>query len=727
MATPKLDRSITGFLTVLAVIFMPACEALCQSSKPAPSAGSIEIQKSRPGDQVVTLGILPDGKIRFRNATLKKIIAVAYNVDESLVSGGPDWLNSDRFDILATVLTPASQADRLLMMQQLLAERFKLAIHHEKKPSFVYVLASGKNTPELQPSASPGAAGCIPTTGIPGQNHRLCRGVSMTQFAEILPQIAPAYLDLPVIDQTGLQGFYDFQVDWMGRGAYDAVTASVAAGAAKDPKAVSIFDAVAQLGLALEKQDHPQDAIVVESVQRIPAKELVRKVPSAPKADLKPEQLANIDHFVTEEMEREQIPGISVGIYSRGEILLAKGYGLADVELNVPVKPETIFQSGSVGKQFVSAAIMMLVEEGKISLDDSIVKYFPNAPASWKPILVKNLLSHTSGLAEYETPDRSGAAGPFYLRLDFTEDELVEKTEALPIEFAPGEKWNYRNTNYLLLGIMIHRVTGKHYADYLQERIFKPWYMTTTRLISEADIIPNRASGYRLVARKLQNQEWVSPTFNSTGDGTLYFNVLDLAKWDESLYGTSLLKQSSLDRLWTVFPLNDGKPNPADYGFGWVISQINGHKLITHGGAWQGFTCSIRRYVDDNLTVVVLTNLADADPDLFAEKIAGLVNASLMPLPPKEHQEAAIDPKVYAGYVGKYQLDRGPVFVITAEAGHLFAQLGDQPRFQLFPESERDFFYKVVDAQITFVTDSQGRATELVLHQRGDQRAKRIE
>ena len=174
-------------------------------------------------------------------------------------------------------------------------------------------------------------------------------------------------------------------------------------------------------------------------------------------------------------------------LFRSGQILLAKGYGFANVELNVPVKPETIFQSGSVGKQFVSSAVMMLVEEGKVGLDDSIVKYFRNAPESWKPILIRNLLSHTSGLAEYESGDRTGPKGPFYLRLDFTEDELVNKIEALPIEFKPGEKWNYRNTNYVLLGAMIHRVTGKFFADSLQERIFKPWYKTSTRLISEAD------------------------------------------------------------------------------------------------------------------------------------------------------------------------------------------------------------------------------------------------
>jgi len=342
-------------------------------------------------------------------------------------------------------------------------------------------------------------------------------------------------------------------------------------------------------------------------------------------------QLAAIDAFVAKEMRREHVPGLALGIYSRGRILLAKGYGMANVELGVPVKPETVFQSGSVGKQFVSAVIMMLAEEGRVSLDDSITKYFPGAPAAWQPILVKNLLSHTSGLSEYETPERTKRGGPFDMRMDYTEDELLKKAEALPIENAPGEKWNYRNTNYMLLGILIHRVTGIPYAEFLQQRIFGPLGMTSTRLISEADIIPNRAAGYELHGTELKNQEWVSPTFNSTADGTLYFDIPDLAKWDAALYGTRLLKQSSLDRMWTPYPLNDGQPNPDGYGFGWEIRTFQGHKLIEHGGAWQGFTCAISRYPDDALTVVVLTNLDAARPGMIAHVVAGLADAPLLP------------------------------------------------------------------------------------------------
>jgi uncharacterized protein (TIGR03435 family) len=718
----RISDSGSSVLKAMAVLSL-AVSAFCQSSRPPVPFVSVDMRASKPGDLVSTLGMLPNGHVYFRNVSPRKIIAAAYDLDESLISGGPDWLDSDRLDLEAKAAATSSQAERLSMLQALLVERLKLATHHDPKAGWEYVLTAGEDGAKLQPSTGPkGGQDCSPVSGEPRQVHVRCQGKSMQDLAEVLTDVAPNYLDLPVVDKTGLQGTYDFQLDWMGRRQYDASLAAAAAGAAKDPLAVSIFDAVRKLGLSLDKQEVRKDAIVVDKAERLAAARDANLFNA-----LKPEQISSIDRFVRDEMQSEQVPGLAVGVYSRGQILLAKGYGLANVELNVPVKPETMFQSGSVGKQFVSAAIMMLVEEGKVGLDESIVKYFPGAPDNWKPILVKNLLSHTSGLAEYESGERIGPKGAFYLRLDFSEDELVEKVEALPIENPPGEKWNYRNTNYLLLGILIHKVTGQPYAEYLRDKIFKPWYMRSTRLINENDIVPNRSSGYRLVSRSLKNQEWVSPTFNSTGDGTLYFNVLDLAKWDEALYGTSLLKQSSLDRIWTVFPLNDGQPNRANYGFGWSISIVNGHKLIEHSGAWQGFTCVIRRYVDDNLTVVVLTNLSGADPGKFATTIAGLVNPGLVPPPAKEHKEVAVDPKVFVGYVGKYQISPDLVIAITLENNHLFAQPTNQPKFPLFAESERDFFLKVVDAQITFVTDAQGKATELILHQRGDQHGKRVE
>jgi CubicO group peptidase (beta-lactamase class C family) len=339
----------------------------------------------------------------------------------------------------------------------------------------------------------------------------------------------------------------------------------------------------------------------------------------------------SIDRFVATEMARQRVPGVAVGIYTNGKITMVKGYGLANIELAVPATPATIFQSGSMGKQFTSAAIMMLVEEGKVGLDDSLPKYFPGAPASWRGITIRNLLSHTSGLADYASDSNTAPGAPINLRADYTEDQLVRIIETFPIEFAPGEKWEYCNSNYLLLGAVIRKATGKFYGDFLQERVFRPLGMNSTRVISEADIIPNRASGYELVNGQLKNQEWVSPSFNTTADGALYFNVLDLAKWDEALYGEKLLKRSSFDQMWTVAKLANGQPNPAHYGFGWFVDTINGHRVIEHSGTWQGFRTYIARYVDDRLTVVVLTNLGESEPAKIAHGIAGLYRRELTP------------------------------------------------------------------------------------------------
>ena len=333
---------------------------------------------------------------------------------------------------------------------------------------------------------------------------------------------------------------------------------------------------------------------------------------------------ARVDQAVLAELRRQKIPGISLGVVRDGRIVKAKGYGVANVELAVPVTPRSVFQTGSVGKQFTAAAVMMLVEEGRVGLDDSIPKYFPEAPPSWKAVTVRQLLTHTSGIADYGGEESTMGKGVIDFRRDYTEDELIRTFAPMPPEFAPGEKFSYSNTGYVLLGVLIHRVTGKFYGDFLQERIFRPLGMTATRIISEADIIPDRSSGYRLVNGQLKNQEWVSSSINTTADGALYTNVLDLAKWDAALYTERLLKRASFDQMWSPVKLNSGETYP--YGFGWRITSVNGHRLLGHGGAWQGFTMSISRYVDDRVTIVVFTNLDENNsrPEDVAARVAAI-------------------------------------------------------------------------------------------------------
>ncbi|MGH9914375.1 MAG: serine hydrolase domain-containing protein [Pyrinomonadaceae bacterium] len=340
-----------------------------------------------------------------------------------------------------------------------------------------------------------------------------------------------------------------------------------------------------------------------------------------------------IDRYIMKEMKRQHIPGLAVGVYRQGRIVKAKGYGLADLEQNVRVKPVTMFESGSIGKQFTATGIMMLVEQGKISLDDSITKYFPGAPATWEPVKVKHLLSHTSGIGDYSTRALTQRHASFDYRSDFTEDELLSRIEALPLVFQPGEEWKYCNTNYMLLGMLIHKVTGQFYGDFLAQHIFKPLGMISTRVFSEVDIIPHRASGYELKEGRVWNQEWVSQTFNSIAAGGLYINIPDLAKWDAALYSNQLLRQSSLNKMWAIFLQNDGQANKGNYGFGWVINTVNGHRILQHEGAWRGFSTVIVRYPDDGLTVTILVNLDAQHTRLFkfAQQVAGMYNSALTP------------------------------------------------------------------------------------------------
>jgi CubicO group peptidase (beta-lactamase class C family) len=337
---------------------------------------------------------------------------------------------------------------------------------------------------------------------------------------------------------------------------------------------------------------------------------------------------AAVDQYIQAEMTKQHIPGVALLVVRDGSIVQAQGYGFSNIELQVPVKPETVFQSGSMGKQFAATAVMMLVEEEKIALDDSLTKYFQDAPPAWKQVTVRQLLSHTAGFTDYPKN--------FNFRRDRTEAEMLKIVEAIPLAYSPGTKFDYSNLGYLTLGILIHRVTGEFYGDFLQERIFRPLGMTTARIISESDIVANRAAGYRLLKGELKNQEWVAPSLNTTADGSLYLSILDLAKWDAALNTEKLLKASSLQQMWTIARLKDGRPNPDNYGFGWFIDSIRGHRVIEHEGEWQGFATQISRYVDDKLSVVVLTNIAGATPDELAHHVAGLYVPELMPLPKKK-------------------------------------------------------------------------------------------
>jgi CubicO group peptidase (beta-lactamase class C family) len=291
--------------------------------------------------------------------------------------------------------------------------------------------------------------------------------------------------------------------------------------------------------------------------------------------------------------------------------LEARGYGLANLEHQTPATADTVYQTASVGKQFTAALVLMLSERRLLSLDERAGPHF--GVDTWKEVTVRHLLTHTSGISD-EGYSRLN------IRLDYSDEELVSAIAAAPLLAEPGGVWSYSNSGYILLGILIGKMTGRFYGELLQDWIFAPLGMNTARVISEADIIPNRAAGYYLEGDALKNQEYVSASLNRTADGGLYCSVLDLAKWDRALYAGDLILPASRQSMWTAARLNDGRV--CDYGFGWSIATTAEGRLVEHDGGWQGFSSHFVRNLDNGFSVAVLSNLAWAPVSDLAHAIA---------------------------------------------------------------------------------------------------------
>lgn len=407
-----------------------------------------------------------------------------------------------------------------------------------------------------------------------------------------------------------------------------------------------------------------------------------------------------VDDFINDYLKRKQIPGCAVMVRHEDKTVLGS-YGSANLEHDVRVTPQTIFQSGSMGKQFTAFAIMLLVEDGKLKLEDPVDKYL-NVPQTWSGITVRHLLTHTSGLGDYPED--------FSMRKDYTEDEFMEMVRAQALAFAPGEKWSYSNLGYLSLGVLIHKVTGKFYGDFLQERVFRPLGMKSTRVISEEDIVPHRAAGYRLKNGELKNQQWVSQSLNTTADGCLYFNADDLAKWAEALDQKRLLSQGSYGEMWSSVKLNDGTTAP--YGFGWGVTKTaGGHRLLEHGGVWQGFASYIARHPDDQLTVVVLCNRFGASARHIAQRVAAFYEPKLALQTPSA---AKLDRAILRSYAGDYRLEDRFSIKLTVVADRLETTWRGE-KIIMTPETETAFFEEDSDRTFRFVKDKGGKVTSLII------------
>lgn len=354
--------------------------------------------------------------------------------------------------------------------------------------------------------------------------------------------------------------------------------------------------------------------------------------PLAAKAD-------KIDDYITGQMRRLHVPGVSLAIVRDGRIVKAQGYGFANLELKAPATKQTVYEIGSNTKQFTAAAIMMLMEDGKIRLDDSVTKYFPEAPEAWRPITIRHLLTHTSGIQNHvAVPDWLDV---FRTNLKFEtappRDELLKMFFKLPLEFQPGETWAYDNTGYYLLGVVIEKASGKSYWQFLDERIFKPLGMNATRNTDPQPLVPNRASGYEWKHDHFENRPVLLPAIAFSA-GSLLSTAEDMAKWDAALQSEKLLKKSSLDQIWTAAVTNDGADAPVNYGFGWFIDNYHGHRLVQHSGGTPGFSSLIYRFIDDKLTIIILTNHSDRILDQLAIDLAGIC------LPALKRPAASPDP-----------------------------------------------------------------------------------
>lgn len=328
-----------------------------------------------------------------------------------------------------------------------------------------------------------------------------------------------------------------------------------------------------------------------------------------------------VDDYLARELRRQHIPGLSVAVIKDGRVVKAKGYGLANVETGTPAGPATVYKIASVSKQFLAAAVLLLVQDGKVGLDDRLAQYLEDAPAHWQPITVRQLLSHTSGL-ERDTPGYT----PFS---EQQPREILALSYSLPLVFPPGERWQYSNLGYYALAEIITRASGLPWERFLAERLFAPAKLAATRTTTNTELVSNRASGYVWTGERL---ELAANVLSLRPSGAFLSTVLDLARWDALLTSGMLLDASSRDALFTPARLADGAVS--GYAFGWFVDTFRGRRRIRHDGGLPGFSAEYARYPDDRLTVIVLANGENLNAARTAERIAGFYVPAVAPPPP---------------------------------------------------------------------------------------------
>lgn len=422
-----------------------------------------------------------------------------------------------------------------------------------------------------------------------------------------------------------------------------------------------------------------------------------------------PQQIAaEIDNYMKSAVEFERFTG-AILVAQNGKPIVSKGYGMANVELDAPNTPRTVFRLASLTKQFTAASILMLQQQGKLNINDPFCKYLTDCPPAWQPITIRQLLTMSSGIPGVTASDFGPLRG-----LPVPWDQWLEATKKKPLDFKPGEEFRYANSGYNLMGFIIERLSGKTYGEFLQENIFDPLGMKQTGYENPRRIIKNRATGYQqLPGDPLTNVPYAE-IVGLYAAGGIYSTTEDLLLWDQALYSDKLLPQKSIEDMMT--PQNEMLPGKS-YGLGFWISSRHGRKEVAHGGNLAGFITYIARYPADRVTVIVLSNNGRGSSGKISGVLSSIVFGAAYEMP-HERKAIALPPSLLTSYVGEYKT-RQPkgTFVITIENGKLFSRRNSEARVEMFPESESRFFLKNEDIQFTFLKDAKGVTTGLIVDQ----------
>jgi CubicO group peptidase (beta-lactamase class C family) len=422
---------------------------------------------------------------------------------------------------------------------------------------------------------------------------------------------------------------------------------------------------------------------------------------------------AKIDAYLNEKFPSTE-PGGSVLVAKGEEIIFRKAYGLADEKLKQANTPETIFRIGSITKQFTSTAILKLVAEGKISLEDPITKFLPDYPMGEKTITIQHLLTHTSGIKSYTSlPEVVGSKES--KERTYTVEEAINTFKSKPIDFAPGSNYLYNNSGYFLLGAIIEKISGKPWGNYVQENLFTPLGMKSS--FTNDSGIAGEATGYYKRKDNYTEADIVHPSVSFSA-GAIASTVDDLFKWNTALFSGKVISLDLLQKGWVPVALNDGTTRP--YGFGWQFKELGKSKVIGHGGTIDGFQSYAWFVPDTKVFVVVLSNNMGSSPLEYTNKILDLINGNENALVKVEHKEIEMNPDTFSRFEGDYEFVPNFVINIKRDQQKLLAQATGQPAAQIFPESENKFFYKVVDAQLEFGVDESGKISSVTLFQNGN-------